>query len=253
MGDGEGAADAPVARAVHPDIVEMSGFDDVDGSGGAAFGFGVEGESGPEAVIEDLAVGVFFDVVDDDALGFDGRVGFQHVDDEVGAFELIFEMGGVDEDELVVIDGELDVFLEDEDFVAGILVETDFSDAEHVGFLEELGDDGEDFSGEGDVFGLFGVDAEPGEMREPELGGAFGFVVGELAEIVAETFDAASVEAGPEGGFANGGASGGDHGFVVVRGAADHVGVGFDVTHGSLVGWSRERAKWGMDGVIGRS
>ena len=110
--------------------------------------------------------------------------------------------------------------------------------------MEEFGDDGEDFAGEGDVLGLFRVDAEPREMGETELGGAFGFVVGELAEVVPETLDAASVETGPESGFANGGASCGDHGFVVVRGTADHVGVGFDVTHGI----SEVRSEVGADG-----
>ena len=35
--DGEGAADAPVAGAVHPDVVEVCCFDDVDGARGRAF------------------------------------------------------------------------------------------------------------------------------------------------------------------------------------------------------------------------
>src|SRR5207342_3051793 len=43
----------------------------------------------------------------------------------------------------------------------------------------------------------------------------------------------AAVEAGPKGGFAHGLAAGGDHFDVVVGDAADHVGVGFEVTHGS--------------------
>ena len=73
---GEGAADAPVAGAIHPDVVEVSGFYDVDGACGAAFGLGVEGESGPEAMVEYSAVGVFFDVVNDDALGFNVGVAF---------------------------------------------------------------------------------------------------------------------------------------------------------------------------------
>ena len=107
--------------------------------------------------------------------------------------------------------------------------------------MEELGDDGEDFASEGDVLGFFGVDAEPREVGEAEFGSTFGFVVGELAEIVSETFDATSVKSGPEGGFTYGCASCGDHGLVVVRGATDHMGVGFDIAHGILaVGrWGR--------------
>ena len=35
----------------------------------------------------------------------------------------------MDEDELAVLNGELDVFLKDEDFVSRILIEADFTDA----------------------------------------------------------------------------------------------------------------------------
>ncbi len=68
-------------------------------------------------------------------------------------------------------------------------------------------------------------------MGKAEFGCALWLIVGQLAEVVAEAFDAAAVEAGPESGLAYCSASGGDHGFIVVRGAADHVGVWFDVTH----------------------
>ncbi len=142
VGDGEGAADAPVAGAVHPDVHEVCALNDVNRTGGGAFGFWVEGEAGPEPGIEHTAEGVFFDVVDDDTLWVHSRMRFEDVDDEVGAFEFVLEVWGMHEDELVVFNGELDVFFQDEEFVLRVLVETDLADAEHVWLFEELGDDG---------------------------------------------------------------------------------------------------------------
>ena len=103
----------------------------------------------------------------------------------------------------VVIEGELDVLLEDGEFVAGVLVEADLADAEHGGAVEELGDDRHDLAGEAGVVGFLRVDAEPAEVRDAELGGALRFVVGELAEVVVEALGRGAVEAGPEGGFAD--------------------------------------------------
>jgi hypothetical protein len=68
-------------------------------------------------------------------------------------------------------------------------------------------------------------------MLEAKFGGAFGFVFGELEEVIVEAVSAAAVEAGPESRFANSFATSDGHGLVIVGGAADHVAVGFDVTH----------------------
>lgn len=140
-------------------------------------------------------------------------------------------MRGVDEDELVVARGQIDMFFENGDFVARIFVEADFADAEDVGTFEQRGNEMEDVLGERDVFGFFGVDAKPGVVLEAKFGGALGFVFGELAEVIVESVGAAAVETGPKGGFANGFATCRRHGLVIVGGAADHVAVGFDVTH----------------------
>ena len=69
-------------------------------------------------------------------------------------------------------------------------------------------------------------DELPAEFR-----GALWLVVGELAKVIVETVDAAAVVAGPEGGFANAGAAGGDHVDVIVSHATDHVAVRLDVAH----------------------
>src|SRR6266849_5214737 len=70
-------------------------------------------------------------------------------------------------------------------------------------------------------------------MRQTEFGRALRLVLGELREIIEKAGRRTTVEAGPEGRFADGGASGGDHVAVIVGDAADHVGMRLDVTHGN--------------------
>src|SRR6202453_3492215 len=72
-------------------------------------------------------------------------------------------------------------------------------------------------------------------MRQPEFLRALRLILRELAEIIVKTIRAAPVEAGPECRFADGGASAGDHPDVIIRDAADHVCVGFDIAHGGSV------------------
>ena len=67
------------------------------------------------------------------ALRLDALVALEHVENQPRAFELVLEMRRVDEDELVVPRGEVDVHFQDLHFVARILVQPDFADAEHVG------------------------------------------------------------------------------------------------------------------------
>ena len=68
-------------------------------------------------------------------------------------------------------------------------------------------------------------------MCEAKLGGAFRFLVGELAKVIMKAIDTAAVEAGPEGGLTDAGATGSGHLDVVIRRPADHVTVRFDVAH----------------------
>ncbi len=244
FGNGERIADAPIAGAVEPDAVAAVHFENIDGAGGSAFRFRIQRDPGPETFFENERGGVFLDVIDDDAGGIDAGIGKEDVDDEAGAFEFVFEVGGVDEDQLVVASGEIDVLFEDLELVAGVFVETDFADAEDVGAVEELRNQGEDIVGEFEVFRFFRVDAEPAEVGEAEFGGAFRFVVGELGKVIEETVGGFPVVTGPESGFANGGATGGDHGEVIVGRAADHVAVWFDIAHDQDFGAGAPEAPW---------
>ena len=82
---------------------------------------------------------MLFHVIDDDSLGPDARVALQRVHDKPRALELVFEVRRVDQDHLVVPRGEVDVHLEDLQFVPRVLVQADFADAQHVGPVEKFG------------------------------------------------------------------------------------------------------------------
>ena len=120
LGDGERVGVAPVAGGVDPEAFGAAHLDDVGRPLGGAFGVRVERHAGPEALAEHEVDGVFFDMVDQDSAGIDGAVAFDRVDDELGALEFVFEVGRVDEDELVVLGGEGDLFFEDGEFVLGV-------------------------------------------------------------------------------------------------------------------------------------
>ena len=137
----------------------------------------------------------------------------------------------MDENGKITVEGELDMFLEDGEFAAGVLVQADFSDSKDGGFVEKFRDDRHDLTGKSRVFSFLWIDAEPAEMGDSVFGRALWFVVGELAVVVEESGGRRAVESGPEGGLANGGAAGHRQFFVVIRGAADHVGMRFDVFH----------------------
>jgi len=123
------------------------------------------------------------------------------------------------------------VFLEDDRLIAGVLVQTDFANAQDVGPIEELRNEGDDLARQADVLGLLGVDAQPGVVLDAELGGAFGLELGQMAEVVAEPFGGAAIETGPERRLANGDAAALSHALIVVGHARDHVDVRVDVVH----------------------
>ena len=70
-------------------------------------------------------------------------------------------------------------------------------------------------------------------MADAVLGGAGGLELADLAEVVDEGLGEAAVEAGPEGGLADGGDAGHGHALIVLGGAGDGVVVGLDDLHGS--------------------
>ena len=86
--------------------------------------------------------------------------------------------------------------------LARVLVEADLADAEHVGLLQILGNQGDDFARQLDVLRFLGVDAQPGIMADAEQGGPFRLDLGEMAEVIAEPLGGAAIEPRPEGRLA---------------------------------------------------
>ena len=229
--DRQGTADAPVAGAVHPDAFGAKPFEHVNRPAGAAFGFGIQGHARPEALVKDHAYGVFFNMIDDATFRFDAGIIFQSIHDQAGALVLIFKMWSVNKNQLVAFRSNLDVLFQNDEFIPTIFVETDFSDTENVGLVDEFGDQCQHVVCKLDVFRFLRIYAKPGKMWQTELGGTLGFVLGELTEVIVKSIGRASVKARPKSRFADGLASGSDHGQVIVGGAADHVAMWFDVSH----------------------
>ena len=178
--------------------------------------------------------GVFLHVIDDAAFRLDAFVALEHIDDQPGSLELVLKVRCVDENHLVLSRREVHVHFQHLHFIARIFVQPDFANPEHVGFVEEFGDQRDDVRGQFDVLGFLRVNAQPGEMRQSELRGAIRLMLGQLAEVIVEAVGGRTVKAGPERRLANSLATGGDHGPIIVGRPADHVSVGFDVSHESV-------------------
>ena len=71
-------------------------------------------------------------MVNDDPLRLDAAVILQSVDDQLGALQLVFQVRRVNEDQLIVIFGDLHVLLEDGQLIAAVLVQPDLANAEHI-------------------------------------------------------------------------------------------------------------------------
>ena len=126
-----------------------------------------------------------------------------HVEDHPGARVFVVEMRCVDEDLLIVFNGQINMFEKNGRFVARVLVQANFADTQHVGTIQELRNYLEYLAGQVHVFGFFGVDAEPCEVLDAVLRGSLGFELGQLTKIIVETFDTAAIESGPKRGLAD--------------------------------------------------
>ena len=222
---------APVAGAIEPDALRAVYLHHVDGARGRALRLRVERDARPEAGIENDVDRVFLDMVDDDARRIDARIFFQDIDDEPRALPFVLEVRSVDKNHLAVLHRELHMLLENHDLVPAVFVQPDFADAEHVGPVEKRGNHRQHLVGQREILSLLGIEAKPRKVRQAELRGAARLVIGQLAEVVAETLGGTAIKAGPERRFAHRAATGCDHRGIVVRDAADHVGVRLDVTH----------------------
>ena len=220
----------PVAGGVDPDPLPPVTLDDVHGPLGSALAVGVERHPGPEAGIEHGLDRMLFDVVDQHPARIDRGIP-QGSENQAGALELVFKMGRMDQDQLIVATGDLDLLLENHELVARILVQPDLSDAEHIRAVEKLGDQRHHLPSKAGVLRLFGVDAEPAIVRDSIAGSPLRLGIGQLAEVVEESSRRGTVEPGPEGRLRHRDAARLGHPRVVVRRPADHVDVRVDIGH----------------------
>ena len=112
----------------------------------------------------------------------------QHIEDHSRSLVFVFQVGGVNQNLLVVFQRQLDMFLENDRLVSRVLVQSDFANSQHVGAIQKIGNQIEDFTRELDVVGFLGIDAQPCVMPDSILGSTFRFGFGQLPKIVPKTF-----------------------------------------------------------------
>lgn len=126
----------------------------------------------------------------------------QHFQGPLGTADLVLQVRRVDQDELIVLHGQLDLSLEDLLFILGRLVKADLADAQHVGLLEELRHVLEHFVAEWRILGFLGIHTHPAEMPDAVLRGPSRFELRDLAKVVDERLGVGSIKAGPKAGSA---------------------------------------------------
>ena len=133
--DGQRIAMAPIAGGIHPKIAAGMAFKDINGAGGGAFGFGVKRDPAPKPGIEHHADRMLLDVINKDAPRVNAPVAFQNIEDQACSFPFVFKMRRVDENELIVACREINMFLENGNFVAAVAIQSDLADAQHAGSI----------------------------------------------------------------------------------------------------------------------
>ncbi len=222
---------APIACGIDTQAFGAELLDHVGRASGCAFRDGVQRHARPEASVQYFADGVFFHVIHQDAVGLQPRVTDQHIQDHSRAQILVVQVRRVDQDQLVVLGGQVQVFQKYDGFILGILVQPDLADAQNVGPIQELGDHRDHLARQFHIFSFFGIDAQPGVMRDSVVGGAGAFKFSELAKVVAKTVRAASIESGPKRGLAHADAAHSSQRGVIVGGSRNHVNVWIKIVH----------------------
>ena len=121
---------------------------------------------------------MLFHVVDQHFARRDAAVVLQNVDDQARALQLVLEMRRMHQDQLFPARGQINMLLQDRDFVAAVFVQANLADAENVWAIEKFRDHRQHLVGQLHVFGFFGIDAKPGKMRQTEPRRPLRFVLG---------------------------------------------------------------------------
>ena len=84
---------------------------------------------------------MFLHMVDNDALRLDSLIILEHIQNQPGALQLIFEMRCVNQNKLVMARGEFHMFFQHRNLVPAVFVQADLANAENGGTIEELGNE----------------------------------------------------------------------------------------------------------------
>src|SRR5690349_13570133 len=124
---------------------------------------------------------------------------------------LILQVRRVDEDELVMLHGQVDVALEYSHLVDGVLIEPNLTNAEHRWPIQEFRNEIQNLLPQHHVLRFLGINAKPAEMGQPVFSRALWFEVGKLAKVIVKALHTAAVEPRPKSRLAYGCTPGGRH------------------------------------------
>ena len=159
MRDSEGTADPPIAGTIHSDPLGSIVLKHVNGTAGATFGFGIQGHAGPETLVQHHPNGVLFHMINDAALWLNTGLVFESIQNQTSAFVFVFQMRRVNQDQLIMLCSDFDMPLKLFKFIGTVFIQTKFSNSQHIGFVDELGNQLHDFLGKMKIFRFLGIDA----------------------------------------------------------------------------------------------
>lgn len=177
---------------------------------------------------------MLLNVIDANPFRADAGVPIEHVQNHARALIFVLQVRRVDKDQFLRLRRQFDVLQEHGAFIAGVLVEANFPYPQHIGLSQIAWNELDDFSSQGDIFRLFGIDAEPRVMLNAESACPFRLDLREVAKIVIKAVHRAAIESSPEGRFTDRHAATPGHAVIIVRGSGDHVDVWVDVVHGRV-------------------
>ena len=117
LGDCKRITWAPIPGTVYPDSFLAIHFKDVCRALWGALCIWIECHSGPEPSVKYKLNGVFFNVINKDSARVSAGI-LECINDEPGAFELVFEMRRVDQNHLIMLHSKIDVLFKNSQFIS---------------------------------------------------------------------------------------------------------------------------------------
>ena len=176
---------------------------------------------------------MLFDMVNPDPFRIHIHVG-QHFQCPFSATHFILQVRCMNQNQLIIFDGLLDLCFENLFFVLSGFVKTDFAYTQYSRFLIKLRHVLEHFAAEFRVLCFFGVHGNPAVMLDAIFGGTRWFEFTDLVKVIYKRFRIQTVKAGPECRFRNGNYAGHGHAFVVLCCTGDRVIMRLNDLHNRL-------------------